>query len=317
MCSLSTTLDHSQTLPVDAMSTGFEEKDTATVGVLEDGASEGASSLSPVRLRTRTTSMYSPSTSPTLPVFRPLTLPPGDIAITRTEEAKFDPSSILLRPISGLSISSAPSTPIGTEMHQQQSRRSPLTSNPTHLPQSYSQSYSDQQHPRTRPRSISLPAAFSLSLLAPSSLSGTNKRPANSSSSRLLGRSIQECEDLSQAYLTPPPSPSGPIIVSSDPAPHEQHYPRYAHMASATHVHTGAMSPPGLEPMGATKSKGSTNRVTSGPASLGSGKGRGNGIPSGFDLVTVLEGGTEDAQNAGGYDVALEPGRAKEGRIVW
>jgi len=362
VCSSSMTrLDHSQTLTptVDATSTEgnveSEAKGTITSEVL-DGTGEDVTLSSPVRLRTRTTSMYSPSTpsaSPALPMFRPLTPPPsyqtavggefggigadpaGDIAITQTEEGKFDSSSILLRPLSKLSISSAPSTPISAGMHEQQPHRPPLTSNPSYVPQSSrSRSRSGQQNPRRRPRSISLPAAFSLSLLAPPSLSSTNKRPTDSPSpsSRLSERGIQECEDLSQAYLTPPPSPSGPIIVSSIPAPHEQHYPRYAHVAQVAHAHV--MSMPRLASAGVgmrvTKPKAQERRVVSGPGSVGSsgavltgagvgvdGKGQGSGIPGGLDLTTVFEGSGESAEDVGGCEVALELGRAEEGRIVW
>lgn len=353
--------DHSRTLTptVDATSpegnVESEAKGTIVAEVLEDGTSEDVPSCSPVRLRTRTTSMYSPSTfstSPALPMFRPLTPPPSyqtivggefggvganaaaDTAITQTEEGKFDPSSILLRPLSKLSVSSAPSTPISAGMHEQQPHRPPLTSNPSYVPPSRPRSRSGEPNPRKRPRSISLPAAFSLSLLAPPSLSGTNKRPTNSPSPSggLAKRGNQECEDLSQAYLTPPPSPSGPIIVSSIPAPHEQHYPRYAHMAQVAHAHTGAMSTPRSAPMGvgmgSTKPKAQERRAVSGPVSVASsgavlagasagGKGRGSGIPGGLDLCTVFEGGGESAEDAGGCEVALELGRAEEGRIVW
>ncbi|KAL4067416.1 hypothetical protein V8B97DRAFT_2009148 [Scleroderma yunnanense] len=357
--SSTTEFDHSQTFTTTFDATSPESnvgsKETISVSVvevLEDAASaintsEDVSLSSPVRMRTRTTSMYSPSTSstsPTLPIFRPLTPPPsyraavgsefgdvgasptGDTATAQTEECKLDASSILLRPLSGLSISSAPSTPVTALMHHQQPCRPSLTSNAAYVPHSRSQSRSGPQQPRTRPRSVSLPAAFSLSLLAPPSLSGVKKR-SNSPppSSRLPERDYRECEDLSQAYLSPPPSPSGPIIFSPVLTPHEQQYPRYAHMAPVAHAPPGPVSTPGMASIGLSemaKRKAQGKRVVSGPVMLGpsamvGGKGRGNGIPGGLDESTVFEGRGGDAEDAGGCEVALELGRAEEGRVVW
>lgn len=103
-------------------------------------------------------------------------------------------------------------------------------------------------------------------------------------------------------------------------------------MAQVAHAHAGVMSMPRLGPagvgMGVTKPKAQERRVVSGPGSVGSsgavltgagvsGKGRGSGIPGGLDLTTVFEGSGESAEDAGGCEVALELGRAEEGRIVW
>ncbi|KAI5994472.1 hypothetical protein EDD15DRAFT_2366599 [Pisolithus albus] len=175
----------------------------------------------PMRARTRTTSMYSPATSVS-PALRPLTPPPsyqaavsGGTAIESGQDVKFDASSILLRPISNLSATSAPSK--APKSATQYPCRPPLTSNPPYVPQRHSQS--PPQHLGARRRSISLPTAFDLSFLAPLAHSPSipEKQTEVPSSSSCVDdeKCNRDCEDLSQAYISPPPSPSGPIIMNA------------------------------------------------------------------------------------------------------
>ncbi|KAG6331564.1 hypothetical protein ID866_7525 [Astraeus odoratus] len=317
----------------------------AVVEILEDNA--GTTTPTPssdddpfsvsVRPRTRTTSMYSPSTSSTACI--PLTPPPSYQAATsqvvsslegsifaQSQSEKLDTSSVL-RPLSGLSVS-APSTPVTSETARP--RRPPLTSNPNYVPKS-------QEHQRVRPRSISLPAALSLSLLAPavhSSASAMGKRLRSpSASSRAEGKDDRTYEDLSPAYIAPPPSPSGPINVSAIPAPHEQQqYPKYAHIAQVAHAPAPTVPIPGLPTMsvGATRSAMLERRSVSGPAPLGSnrpvltaGDTKGKtimrtGIPGGLDDGVTFQGGGGDAGiEVSICEVALELGRTEEGRVVW
>ena len=208
----------------------------------------------PSRPRTRTTSMYMSSpassapSSPVLPMFRPSTPPPsyqaavgGDVfAAANHEERRLDASALLLQPLSSLVISPSPQSP---------SSRPPLISNPPFLP---------------RPRAVSLPT--------PRSYSSTNKTRRTS-----FNYKEEHCEDLSQAYASPPPE--GPLVVSATPAPHEQ-YPRYAHVHS-------------LIPA----SKKCMNATILGRAGKG---------------VVFEQAGSEFTV---GIEVAL--GRAEEGRVVW
>lgn len=285
--------------------------------------------FSPMRARTRTTSMYSPATSAS-PVLHPLTPPPsyqaavsGGTTVEGSQDVKFDASSILLRPISNLSVTSAPSKASKSATHYP--CRPPLTSNPPYVPQSHSQS--PLQHLGTRRRSISLPTAFNLSFLAPliHSPSIPEKQTEVPSSSSCIDdeKYNRDCEDLSQAYISPPPSPSGPIIMNAVSAPHEQQqYPRYAHVAQV------ARATPTVRRVEMPTIGGSTGRArrmekrsVSEPGSLclamddgACGKGQMKGCIPGS-----LDGGMEDGSGvgSGGCEVALELGRAEEGRVVW
>lgn len=207
----------------------------------------------PSRPRTRTTSMYmtSPATSAPsspLPMFRPSTPPPSyqaavsgdDSAAVNNEERRLDASALLLQPLSSLVISPSPQPP---------SSRPPFISNHPFLP---------------RPRAVSLPT--------PKSYSSTNKTRRTS-----FNHKEGHCEDLSQAYASPPPE--GPLVVSATPAPHEQ-YPRYAHVHS---------------PIPASKK--SMNATILGR--------------TGKEVVFEQAG----SEFTVGIEVAL--GRAEEGRVVW
>ncbi|KAI6141793.1 hypothetical protein BKA82DRAFT_4198173 [Pisolithus tinctorius] len=291
--------------------------------------------FSPMRPRTRTTSMYSPSTSASL-VLRPLTPPPsyqaavsgddtvhGSQTVEDGQDVKFDASSILLRPISSLSTSSAPSTPLSSAT--QHVRRPPLTSNPPYVPQSRSQS-APRQYSGMRRRSISLPAALSLSFLAPLMHSPSNIEKQTRAPSPGGCIDNEKCnrdyEDLSQAYISPPPLLSGPIIVSAVPAPHEQErYPRYAHVAQVVHATTPTVRRVGMPTINAGMGRAGRmdKRSVSEPESLYSamdvnayGKGgMKGGVPGNLD------GSVEDAVEVGGCELALGLGRAEEGRVVW
>lgn len=210
----------------------------------------------PSRTRTRTQSMYMitpapPASSPVLPMFRPSTPPPcyqaavgGDIpGAAGNEERRLDASALLLQPLSSLSISSSPQSPPS---------RPPLISNPPFVP---------------RPRAVSLP---------------TPRPYPNASKTRRVSshHKDERCEDLSQAYASPPPT--GPVVISAAPAPHEQYeqYPRYAHINS---------------PIPASKK----NMNATMPRMTGK-------------EVVFEQGGSEFTV---GIEVAL--GRAEEGRVVW
>ncbi|KAI5998915.1 hypothetical protein F5J12DRAFT_848318 [Pisolithus orientalis] len=259
----------------------------------------------------RTTSMYSPSSSASL-VLRPLTPPPsyqaavsGDNTIhgSQTVEdgqgVKFDASSILLRPISSLSTSSAPSMPLSSAT--QHVRRPPLTSNPPYS--------APRQYSGMRRRSISLPAALSLSFLAPLMHSPSNIEKQTKAPSPAGCIDNEKCnrdyEDLSQAYISPPPLLSGPIIMSAVPAPHEQErYPRYAHVAQVVHAATPTVRRVGMPTIsGGTGRAGRMDKrsVTMDVNAYGKGRMKG-GVPG------SLDGSVEDA---------IELGRAEEGRVVW
>ncbi|KAI6038662.1 hypothetical protein EDC04DRAFT_2896188 [Pisolithus marmoratus] len=280
--------------------------------------------FSPIRMRTRTTSMFSPTTSAS-PILRSLTPPPpyqaavsGDTSAEGGQDVKFDASSILLRPITNLSVSSAPSTPLTSAT--QYPCRPPLTSNPPYVPQCRSQS-PPRQHSGTRRRSISLPAAFSLSFLAPLIHLPSNLEKQTQASSPPSCIDNEKCEDLSQAYISPPPSPSGPIVMSAVPTPHEQQqYPRYAHVAQVMHAPASTVRRVGKAKVGGGKGRARRmeRRSVSEPESLCSamddnayGKGQmKDGIPG------SLNGYMEDGAEVADCNVALELGQAEEGRVV-
>lgn len=207
----------------------------------------------PPRPRTRTTSMHLISSAPSapsfhvLPMFRPNTPPPsyqaavgGDIpAPEDSNQGRLDPSSLLLQPLSSSSIASSP----------QSSSRPPLVSSPPFVP---------------RPRAISMPT--------PRTYSSTNKTRRTS-----LQYKDEHCEDLSQAYASPPPE--GPLVVTATAAPHEE-YPRYAHVY---------IPAPSSKPKMNATILGRTGKE-----------------------VVFEQGGSEFTV---GIEVAL--GRAEEGRVVW
>ncbi|KAG9308305.1 hypothetical protein JVU11DRAFT_12068 [Chiua virens] len=182
-----------QAVPVPVSSDGVEV-------VQGPSDSEDALYFCPTQPRVRTTSIYvGPPSPPPLPMFRPSTPPPiyqaavgGDISDPASDgEGRLDASALLLHPLSSLSISSS----------QQSPPRPSLISNPSFVP---------------RPRAVSLPTARSYA-----EVNKTRRISDQYGSGR--------CEDLSQAYASPPPE--GPLVVSATPAPHEQ-YPRYAHIQS-------------------------------------------------------------------------------------
>ncbi|KAI6107804.1 hypothetical protein EDD16DRAFT_1523087 [Pisolithus croceorrhizus] len=295
---------------VDPVSVTVTAVETAKDDMIATANSEDDSfHFSPMRARTRTTSMYSPTTSAS-PVLRPLTPPPsyqaavsvgyGSQTVEDGQDVKFDASSILLHPIPNLSVTSPPSkTPKSATQYP---CRPPLTSNPPYVPQGHSQP--PPQHLGTRRRSISLPAAFSLSFLAPlirsPSSSEKQTKPPSSSSCADDGKHDRDCEDLSQAYISPPPSPSGPIIMNVVSAPNEQQqYPRYAHVAQVVHA---------TPTYGHGEGKTDGKEVYDGAYGKGQMKGS---IPG------SLDGGMEDGSVVGGCEVAFELGRAEEGRVVW
>lgn len=110
--------------------------------------------------------------------------------------------------------------------------------------------------------------------------------------------------------------------MSAVPAPHEQErYPRYAHVAQVVHAATPTVRRVGMPTIsGGTGRAGRMDkRSVSEPESLYSamdvtayGKGRmKGGVPG------SLDGSVEDAIEVGGCELALELGRAEEGRVVW
>lgn len=239
-------------------------------------------------------SIDSPSAFPTFPVSPvpcPAILTPSDEAMASGQpgrigegteltdrgyeeggrnEIKFDASSILLRPLSRLSC--LPPTPTSQEVHQQQPRRPSLTVKHPYVSQSHSVPQPDMHH-WTRPRSMSLPAKFSLSSLPPLGHSEIDRHASSpicpsSTSSRMSGwneRSSCGFQDLSRAYVTPPPSSIGPIILSAVPAPHEQYqYPRYAHVAKEMHPSSLSLTMMDVEPVKTGHTQSSMNSSRSG-----------------------------------------------------
>jgi len=247
--------------PVEASAVDFPQAVPLTVSAEEPdrGLIEGPAGreddpfyFCPSRPRVRTTSMYmispAPSApSPVLPMFRPSTPPPsyqaaisGDVFAAANEEGRPDASALLLQPLSSLAISSSP---------QSSSSQPPPTLNLPFIP---------------RPRAVSLPM--------PRSYAGTNKTRRTS-----FNHKEEHCEDLSQAYASPPPE--GPLVISATPAPHEQ-YPRYAHVHSPIPASKKCMNATIL---------GRTGKE-----------------------VVFEQAGSEFTV---GIEVAL--GRAEEGRVVW
>ncbi|KAI6163584.1 hypothetical protein EDD17DRAFT_1568573 [Pisolithus thermaeus] len=314
-----------------------EEEDEVTAGSFVDSTAEELRSDEIVDLVSVTVTAVEAAKDDmiaTANILHPLTPPPsyqaavsvgtsicGSQIVEDGQDVKFDASSILLRPIPNLSVTSAPSkTPKSATQYP---CRPPLTSNPPYAPQGHSQP--PPQHLGTRRRSISLPAAFSLSFLAPlihspSSPEKQTKAPSPSSCTD-DGKHNRDCEDLSQAYISPPPSPSGPIIMNAISAPNEQQqYPRYAHVAQVVHatptVRRVEMPATGT---GTARARRMEKRSVSEPGSLclaiddgAYGKGQMKG-----SIPGSLDGGMEDGSVAGGCEVAFELGRAEEGRVVW
>ncbi|KAF8452637.1 hypothetical protein L210DRAFT_3639122 [Boletus edulis BED1] len=248
--------------PVQVNAVGFPQVVPVSVTAEEPGCSliEGPAGreddpfyFCPSRPRTRTQSMHmispapSASSSPVIPIFRPSTPPPsyqavvrGDVSVAgNNEEGPLDASALLLQPLSSLSISSP----------QPASREPPLVSNPPLVP---------------RPRAVSLPT--------PRFYPNMHKARRTS-----FHHKDEHCEDLSQAYASPPPE--GPLVVSATPAPHEQ-YPRYAHVYSPISASKRSMNATILERTGKE--------------------------------VVFEQAGSEFTV---GIEVAL--GRAEEGRVVW
>lgn len=247
--------------PIEANAVNFPQAVPLTVSAEEPdcGLTEGPAGreddpfyFCPSQPRMRTTSMYmispAPSApSPVLPMFRPSTPPPsyqvaigGDVIAATNEGGKPDASALLLQPLSSLAIS--PSS-------QSSSSRPPPTFNLPFVP---------------RPRAVSLPTLRSCA--------STNKTRRTS-----FDYKEEHCEDLSQAYASPPPE--GPLVITATPAPHEQ-YPRYAHVYS---------------PISASKK--SMNATILGR--------------TGKEVVFEQAGSGFTV----GIEVAL--GRAEEGRVVW